>query len=48
MTYDRLAELDRQALRTVEAYCRMTQEATMTKASPTRSQSIRPHTPMRC
>jgi len=24
--YDRLAELDRQALRTVEAYCRMTQE----------------------
>ena len=27
-TYDRLAELDRQALRTVEAYCRMTQEAT--------------------
>jgi hypothetical protein len=35
MTYDRLAELDRQALRTVEAYCRMTQEATMTKASRT-------------
>jgi hypothetical protein len=29
-TYDRLAELDRQALRTVEAYCRMTQEATRT------------------
>ena len=26
-TYDRLAELDRQALRTVEAYARMTQEA---------------------
>ena len=26
-TYDRLAELDRQALRTVEAYCRMTEEA---------------------
>ena len=26
-TYDRLAELDRQALRNVEAYCRMTQEA---------------------
>jgi hypothetical protein len=26
-TYNRLAELDRQALRTVEAYCRMTQEA---------------------
>ena len=28
LTYDRLAELDRQALRTVEAYCRMTQERT--------------------
>ena len=27
LAYDRLAELDRQALRTVEAYCRMTQEA---------------------
>ena len=26
-TYDRLAELDRQALRTVESYARMTQEA---------------------
>ena len=26
-TYDRLAELDRHALRTVEAYARMTQEA---------------------
>jgi hypothetical protein len=26
-TYDRLAELDRQALRSVEAYCRMTEEA---------------------
>ena len=25
--YDQLADLDRQALRTVEAYCRMTQEA---------------------
>ena len=25
---DKLAELDRHALRTVEAYCRMTQEAT--------------------
>ena len=30
ITYDRLARLDRQALRTVEAYCRMTQEATRT------------------
>ena len=30
LAYDRLAELDRQALRTVEAYCRMTQEATRT------------------
>jgi hypothetical protein len=30
LTYDRLAELDRQALRTVEAYCRMTQEASRT------------------
>jgi hypothetical protein len=29
-TYDRLAELDRHALSTVEAYCRMTQEATRT------------------
>jgi hypothetical protein len=29
-TYDRLAELDRQALRTVEAYCRMTEEASRT------------------
>ena len=27
LTYDRLADLDRQALRTVEAYFRMTQEA---------------------
>ena len=27
-SYDKLAELDRLALRTVEAYCRMTQEAT--------------------
>jgi hypothetical protein len=26
-TYDRLADLDRQALRTVESYARMTQEA---------------------
>jgi hypothetical protein len=26
-TYYRLAELDRQALRSVEAYCRMTEEA---------------------
>lgn len=26
--YEQLADLDRQALRTVEAYCRMTQEAT--------------------
>jgi len=29
-TYDRLAELDRQALRTVEAYARMAQEAQRT------------------
>ena len=29
-TYDRLADLDRQALRTVEAYYRMTQEASRT------------------
>jgi hypothetical protein len=29
-TYDRLAELDRHALRTVEAYARMTQEASRT------------------
>ena len=28
ITYDRLADLDRQALRTVEAYVRMTQEVT--------------------
>lgn len=26
--YEHLAQLDRQALRTTEAYCRMTQEAT--------------------
>ena len=29
-TYDRLAELDRHALRTVESYARMTQEASRT------------------
>jgi hypothetical protein len=29
-TYDRLAELDRQALRTVENYARMTEEASRT------------------
>ena len=29
-TYDRLAELDRQALRTVESYARMTEEASRT------------------
>ena len=29
-TYDRLVELDRHALSAVEAYCRMTQEATRT------------------
>jgi hypothetical protein len=28
--YDQLAELDRHALRTVEAYCRMTEEAMAT------------------
>jgi hypothetical protein len=30
LAYDKLATLDRQALRTVEAYCRMTQEASRT------------------
>ena len=30
LAYDKLADLDRQALRTVEAYCRMTQEASQT------------------
>ena len=30
LAYDRLAELDRHALRTVEAYCRMTEEAMAT------------------